>query len=95
MSAYIFAEIDVFDKEQYKAYQEKTPETIKKFGGRFIVRGGNPEILEGQLDSKRMVVIEFQDKKAAQKWYYSEEYQSILTIRQSASKGRMFLLEGV
>ena len=42
-----------------------------------------------------MVVIEFQDKKAAQKWYYSEEYQSILTIRQSASKGRMFLLEGV
>ena len=62
MSAYIFAEIDVFDKEQYKAYQEKTPETIKKYGGRFIVRGGNPEILEGQLDSKRMVVIEFQDK---------------------------------
>jgi uncharacterized protein (DUF1330 family) len=67
---------------------------IGKFGGRFIVRGGNGESVEGAAP-KRVVVIEFPDKATAKRFYNSPEYQEILKIRLSASSGRLFLVDGV
>ncbi len=94
MEAYIIADIDVFDSDLYKNYQTKTPKTVKKYGGNFVVRGGSPKKLEGDWEPSRLVVIEFENVEAAREWYFSEEYQSILNIRQKASNGRMVLVEG-
>lgn len=94
MAAYIVGEVEITDPETYKRYTAQTPGVIGQFGGRFIVRGGNGEALEG-AEPKRIVVIEFPDRAAAKRFYDSPEYQEILKIRLSASKGRLVLVDGV
>ena len=68
--------------------------SIARFGGRFLVRGGKADLFEGVPAPDRMVVIEFPDADTARRWYDSEEYQAALKIRQSASRGRVILVEG-
>lgn len=94
MPAYIIAEIEVTDPEAYKKYTALTPDCIARHGGRFIVRGGNGETLEGEW-SGRVVVIEFADRATAKRFYDSADYQEILPLRLAASKGRMILVDGV
>jgi uncharacterized protein (DUF1330 family) len=94
MPAYIIGEIEITDPETYKRYTARTPDVIGKHGGRFIVRGGDGEAVEGS-PPKRVVVIEFPDRATAKRFYHSPEYQEILKIRLSASKGRLFLVDGV
>jgi uncharacterized protein (DUF1330 family) len=93
MPAYIIGEVDITDPETYKRYTAQTPGVIARHGGRFIVRGGNGEALEGATP-KRIVVIEFPDRAAAKRFYGSPEYQEILKIRLGASQGRLFLVDG-
>tara|TARA_B100000700_G_scaffold331263_1_gene462704 strand:+ start:4759 stop:5046 length:288 start_codon:yes stop_codon:yes gene_type:complete len=94
MSAYIIAEVRVDDPETYKVYQKDTPDTVKKFGGEFIVRGGDPEGIEGDFRESRIVIIKFSSRDKALSWYNSSSYQSIVGIRHSASEGRMVLVDG-
>jgi len=94
MSAYLLALIDITDPEAYKKYTAETPRVVEQFGGRWVVRGGNPEALEGALPSARVVVIEFADKAAIKRFYDSPEYRKILPLRLAASKGRVTMLEG-
>ena len=94
MPAYIIGEIEITDPEAYKRYTAQTPGVIARHGGRFIVRGGNGEAVEGAAP-KRVVVIEFPDRATAKRFYQSPEYQEILKIRLSASQGRLFLVDGV
>jgi uncharacterized protein (DUF1330 family) len=94
MSAYVIAEIEVTDPETYEEYKKGTPGSIGEFGGRFIVRGGSPESLEGDWDPSRMVVIEFPDVERAREWYASDGYRELKRLRQSASTGRFVLVDG-
>jgi uncharacterized protein (DUF1330 family) len=94
MPAYIIAEIQVTDPTAYEGYRPLAAASIARFGGRYVVRGGNLDLLEGEPEPGRIVVIEFPDADAARRWYRSEEYQKALRIRQSASRGRVFLVEG-
>ena len=94
MPAYIIAEIQVTDPTAYEGYRPLAAASIARFGGRYVVRGGNIDLLEGEPEPGRIVVIEFPDADAARRWYRSEEYQKALRIRQSASRGRVFLVEG-
>lgn len=94
MTAYIIADIQVSDPAAYDGYRPLAAASIARFGGRFIVRGGAVDLLEGEPEPERIVVIEFPDAETAQRWYRSEEYQRALKIRQSASRGRVFLVEG-
>jgi uncharacterized protein (DUF1330 family) len=94
MPAYIIAEIQVTDPTAYEEYRPLAAASIARFGGRYVVRGGNLDLLEGEPEPGRIVVIEFPDADAARRWYRSEEYQKALRIRQSASRGRVFLVEG-
>ena len=94
MSAYIIADIQVTDPVAYDDYRPLAAASIARFGGRFIVRGGTVDLLEGQPRPERMVVIEFPDAETARRWYQSEEYQTALKIRQAASRGRVLLVEG-
>jgi uncharacterized protein (DUF1330 family) len=95
MAAYLIAEIEISDPETYDKYKARTPGVIEQYGGRFIVRGGKAQQLEGEREPGRLVVIEFPDVAAARRFYDSPEYRAIIGLRQRASKGRLILVEGV
>ena len=95
MKAYLIAEIDVTDAAAFEEYRKKVPATIEKYGGKYIVRGGKTEALEGGWNPKRMVVLEFPSLEQAQKWYRSADYAPLITLRQKGSKGKVILVEGV
>jgi len=94
MAAYIIAEVEVTDPETYATYRAQTPGVIERHGGRFLVRGGAAELLEGEKPPARIVVIEFADLAAAKRFYGSPDYQAIIGIRQRAARSRLVLVEG-
>ena len=94
MPAYVIADIDVHDAEAYREYVALVPGSIEPFGGRFVVRGGEHETLEGEWRPRRLVVIEFPSAEHARRWYASEDYTAALAIRQRASTGSLILVEG-
>jgi uncharacterized protein (DUF1330 family) len=95
MKGYIFAEVEITNPEGYKAYTQHVPATIEKYGGKFIVRGGAAEPLEGEWPKVRRVLIEFPSVDAARRWYNSPEYEKPRALRKANSNGRLILLEGV
>lgn len=94
MPAYVIAEVNVTNPAGYEAYRPLAGASVAQYGGRFVVRGGKTELLEGSPDPARIVVIEFADLAAAQRWYRSPEYQEALKIRLANSTGRVLLVEG-
>ena len=95
MAAYILAHIDVKDPIRYEDYKAVVLETMTPHGGRFLVRGARPEILEGAWDPKRLVILEFPDVDSARRWWASPGYAAAKAIRQATSEGTLVLLEGV
>ena len=95
MSAYLLAEIEIINAEGYKGYTSVVPESIRKYGGRFLVRGGTTHPLEGDWPERRRVIIEFPSVEAAKKWWDSPEYEKAKGMRRANSRGRLMLLEGV
>lgn len=94
MPAYILVEISITDPSKYEEYKKLTPGTLALYGGRFIVRGGKTETLEGEWNPERFVVLEFPSVEKAKAWYHSPEYTAAKKIRQEASFGKMILVEG-
>lgn len=92
---YIVAEINVTDPAIYKSYADQVPPIVAKYGGRYLVRGGQTASAEGASPAPRVAIIEFPSFEAAKADYYSPEYQKIIPIRQRGSSGRLFLVEGV
>lgn len=94
MAGYVVANVSIKNAEGYAGYSKQVPETVSRWGGRFIVRGGAIETLDGDWSPKRLVVIEFPDVETARNWYQSQEYQAIVPIRQANSEGGLVLVEG-
>ena len=94
MAAFIIADVTVKDPDTYAEYRKQVPATVAKYGGRFLVRGGACEPLEGEWRPGRFVVIEFPDTAAAKAWYNSQEYGPLVKLRQTASTGHVILVEG-
>lgn len=94
MAAYVLAEIEITNPEGYKEYTTHVPATIAKYGGRFLVRGGNAEMLEGEWPQRRRVLIEFPSMEQAKRWWDSPEYEKPKAMRRAASQGRLILMEG-
>ncbi len=95
MSAYVIANIEIQDPAHYAEYVKLTPGTVAPFGGRFIVRGGRAEALEGEIPARRIVILEFDSYEKAKAWYESENYRAAKSIRQSAAISSLILVEGV
>jgi uncharacterized protein (DUF1330 family) len=95
MPAYVVAEVDVDDPEAYKLYADKAPGVTQPAGGRYLARAGETECLEGEPPRSRIVLIEFADMEKARAFYYGKAYQEIIPLRQAASRGRLFLVDGV
>jgi uncharacterized protein (DUF1330 family) len=94
MVAYVIGEVEVTDPEGYEPYKPLAEASILAHGGVYRVRGGQTESLEGEAPRGRVVVLEFPDVDTARRWYRSAAYQAALPLRQAASNGRLFLVEG-
>ncbi len=94
MAAYVLGEIEVTNPEGYDDYTARVPATIAQYGGRFLVRGGAAEPLEGEWPQRRRVLIEFPTMEAARRWWDSAEYAQPKALRRANSTGRLLLLEG-
>jgi uncharacterized protein (DUF1330 family) len=95
MPAYLIVETDITDPEQYEHYKAASPGAIAASGGRFVVRGGEMAVLEGDWNPKRLVVVEFPDLETAKKFYESPEYQEAIKLRTGAASLNMVAVEGV
>ncbi len=95
MAAYLIAQIRIHDPETFKKYGAAVPATIAQYGGKYHVRGGAVTPKEGSWNPNRVIVLEFPDMAALNRWYDSPEYQEIIGIRFDAAQGDMIFVEGV
>ena len=95
MAAYIIVEMEVTDPVGILEYRKLAEASVTAYGGRFVVRGGRTEALEGGWKPKRIVVLEFPDVEHAKRWWASKEYAEARVIRERAAKTRMILAEGL
>ncbi len=94
MAAYIYANVQITDPALYETYRKDVPAVLAAHGGRFLVRGGAVSVLEGDGVPQRQVILEFPDMAHLQAFYQSAEYQRLVAIRQRASTGTLFAIEG-
>ena len=94
MPAYIIVDVEVHETTRYEDYKKLTPISLKNYQGKFIVRGGKTETLEGGWDPQRIVVLEFPNAELAKKWWTSEDYAPAKKLRQETAKTKMILVEG-
>ncbi len=94
MPAYIIVEIDIVEPVGYEEYKKLAGATVEKYGGKYIVRGGKTEGLEGDWRPKRIVVLEFESAQRAREWLNCEEYREPRKMRQRTAKTNMILVEG-
>lgn len=96
MAAYVIVDVEVTNAEAYEEYRRQVPATLEQHGGKFAVRGGRYETLEGDWRPQRIVVLEFPDFERARQWYDSPEYQAIVPLRtRNARTSFLPLVEGV
>lgn len=95
MPAYIVVEVEVQDQERYENYKRMVPPSLVAYGGRFIVRGGEVETLEGEWMPKRLVIVEFPSAEQAKAWWASEEYAEAKALRQATARSQLILVAGV
>ena len=94
MNAYIIGDITINDFERYKKYVEQAPHFVAKHQGKYLVRGGAMEVLEGDWNPARLVVLEFPSKEHALAFAQDPEYQAIAVDRQEATTSRLLIVEG-
>ena len=94
MPAYIVVEVEVEDPVRYEDYKKMVPPTLAAYGGRFLVRGGKVENLEGDWSPKRFVMLEFPSVDQAKAWWGSSEYAEAKALRQATAKSQLIVVEG-
>ena len=94
MSAYIIVEIEIVDPIGYEEYKKQAGATVEKYGGKYIVRGGKTEVLEGGWKPKRIVILEFPTMERAKEWLNCEEYREPRKLRHKTAKTNMLVIEG-
>ena len=94
MPAYIVVEVEVEDPVRYESYKKMVPPSLAAYGGRFLVRGGKVETLEGNWSPKRFVMVEFPSVEQAKAWWNSPDYAEAKALRQATAKTQMIVVEG-
>jgi len=95
MSAYVISEVEMRDAADLEAYRTIAAKSIAQYGGRYLVRGGAANLIEGGPPPKTIVVVEFSTMERLRKWYASAEYAEALKLRQTALGRRLIFVEGV
>ena len=95
MAVYAVVNVRVTDPVRYEEYRSKAPATIASYGGRYLVRGGALEVLEGEWDPERLVVLEFESIGRLREWYDWPEYAPLKQLRQEAAATQLVVVEGL
>ena len=95
MSAYVVVDVEVTDPAGFEEYRQQVPASIARFGGRYIVRGGDAETLEGSWAPKRVVILEFPDRATARAWWSSQDYAAAKALRQRCARTQLIVVDGV
>jgi uncharacterized protein (DUF1330 family) len=95
MAAYALVDVEITDSAGFAEYRKLVPASIAEFGGRFLVRGGAMEVLEGDWKPNRLVVLEFPDLAGLKSWYHSPGYQQLLVLRKRAATSNFVIVDGV
>lgn len=95
MPAYVIVDIEVTDPVRYEEYKRLAHDSVVAYGGRYVVRGGKAERLEGNWEPHRVVVLEFPDAIRAKEWWSSEEYRTAKALRAETANSDVILVEGI
>ncbi|WP_158900819.1 DUF1330 domain-containing protein [Burkholderia sp. L27(2015)] len=95
MVAYVVVQEIVEDETKFSQYREKVMPILEQHGGRFLVRGGNMKVVEGEWPYPRLVILEFPTREAVDTWYSSPEYQAILPLRLQGCKSNLIVVDGI
>jgi uncharacterized protein (DUF1330 family) len=95
MKAYLIAHIEVTNPELMEKYREQVPKIVAKYQGKYLVRGGDSEILEGDYFKHRIVLLEFPSRQQANNFYNSEDYAPLKMLRIEAGNNSSVLVEGI
>ncbi|MEK9776395.1 MAG: DUF1330 domain-containing protein [Quisquiliibacterium sp.] len=95
MPAFLIADVEVTDPVLYEQYRAGVPATIAAYGGRYAARGGATEVLEGDWQPRRAVILEFPSLERLKAWYDSPEYKPLKEIRRKASNSRLVMVQGL
>ena len=95
MAAYVIVEIDVLNAERYETYKQMVSPSLAKYHGKYLVRGGKAELLEGDGSPKRIVIVEFPSFEEATAWWESPDYAEAKKVRQASANTKMIVVEGV
>jgi len=95
MAAYVIVDIEITDPERYEEYRRLAAPTVAAHGGRYVVRGGAVEKLEGAWKPSRLVVLEFPSAASAREWWSSEDYRPARELRETCANADMIVVEGV
>jgi uncharacterized protein (DUF1330 family) len=95
MAAYVIVDLTVTDQPTMDEYRKLVPATLAKYDGRFLVRGGAHQTVEGDWKPNRVVVLEFPSMEQAKRWYDSEEYREPKAMRLRAGRANLIMVEGV
>ena len=95
MSAYVIVDVEITDTQEYEEYKKLTPAAVAAYDGKFIVRGGTTQTLEGDWQPERIVVLEFPSVDRANEWWHSQLYTEAKVIRQRSANTKMIIVEGV
>lgn len=93
MAVYIVSRVDISDPERMAGYMTAAPATVEAFGGKYIVRTGNIEVIEGDQTCDRVVVLEFPTREQALAWYNSQDYRPLRDVRWQAANASIMLLQ--
>ena len=95
MSAYVIVDITVTDPERYEDYKKLAPPAIAAYGGKYVVRGGKSEKLEGNWEPNRIVILEFESTKKAKEFINSPEYREARALRHETASSNVIVVEGL
>lgn len=95
MPAYLISDVAAKDPDAFQAYRARAAASIARHGGRYLVRGGPVEPLEGAWAPRTIVIVEFPDTERARAWYRSPDYAAALAVRDEALSRNLILVEGI
>jgi len=94
MNTYFLADIEVKDEKMYTVYTDKAPEIIKKYGGIYLIKGGEATTVSGNWNPKRVILIEFPSREALDECFNSAEYREIAPLREKSTTSKAIIVEG-
>lgn len=95
MAGYVIADVDVTDPELFAEYGKLVSATVEQYGGKYLARGGEVVVLEGDRTAHRTVIIEFESFDRAKEWYHSDDYAPQLKMRLESANSNVLIVDGV